>query len=217
MLDVVARRGYWHGSTDEPTSRSIALRAWALSAHQVLQQVPEDYHATIGRDELAQRIMADTDIHTEQPLGVWLDAALAPVVHVCLRNEEPPLVSLVVDKRTGYVGELYDEVLRADGHRPIEDVRAREMHASRARLACYVWAGSAPEDGGEPAALRSSSGTRAADRAPRAARTAAAPSRATSPRTTAPVKPVKREPAPPALCPRCFLALPATGICDNCD
>ena len=206
------RRGYWHGSSGEPTSRAIALKAWALRAHELLRNVPNGYHATVGRDDLARRLMEDTDIHTEQPIGVWLDAALAPVAHVCARSGEPPLVALVVDKRTGYVGELYDEVLRATEQRPIEDVRARELHAARARQECYVWAGSAPEDGGEPAALRS---------ARQPARATGSGTRTTT-RTAAPKPaPVKAPPTPAerpaALCPRCFLALPATGICDNCD
>lgn len=188
------------------------MKAWALSAYDVLKEVPHGYHATIGRDDLAEQIMAATDIRTEQPLDVWLDAALTPVAHVCRRNQEPPLVALVVDKQTGYVGELYDEVLRATEQRPIEDVRARELHAARARQACYVWAGSAPEDGGEPAALRSAS-KRPATRKP----TKASGGTRRPPKPPAAPKPPKREDRPPALCPRCFLALPATGVCDNCD
>lgn len=207
----VVRRGYWHGSTDEPTSRAIALKAWALRAHELLRNVPHGYHATIGRDDLARRLMEDTDIHTEQQLGVWLDATLAPVAHVCARSGEPPLVALVVDKRSGYVGELYDEVLRATEQRPIEDPRARELHAARARQECYVWAGSAPADGGEPAALRG---------ARQPAARSATPTKPSSPARAAvkaPPRPPKPAERPAALCPRCFLALPATGVCDTCD
>jgi hypothetical protein len=53
-------------------------------------------------------------------------------------------------------------------------------------------------------------------------RTAAPPppgrvrTKASSPRTPAPATPRKREEVPPALCPRCFMQLPATGRCDTC-
>lgn len=36
-----------------------------------------------------------------------------------------------------------------------------------------------------------------------------------APRAKAPAKPAKPEPVI-AVCPRCFMAIPATGICDNC-
>jgi hypothetical protein len=51
---------------------------------------------------------------------------------------------------------------------------------------------------------------------PRAAKAPRAP-RAT--RTAAPAAPKRAKPgdAPAKICPTCFMALPATGICDNCD
>ncbi len=46
--------------------------------------------------------------------------------------------------------------------------------------------------------------------------TATGTRRATAPRAPkAPAKPVKAEPVV-AVCPTCFMAIPATGICDNC-
>lgn len=38
----------------------------------------------------------------------------------------------------------------------------------------------------------------------------------TASRTPTPRKPARTD-RPTATCPRCFMALPATGICDNCD
>jgi hypothetical protein len=58
----------------------------------------------------------------------------------------------------------------------------------------------------------------------RTARTAtAAPSRATkapaTPRARKAPAPLRRKPAeiPPKICPTCYTALPATGVCDFCD
>ena len=64
-------------------------------------------------------------------------------------------------------------------------------------------------DDSPPSASTRVPGTRSsAPRTPRAASTRTAPTR--SPRVAASDRPVK-------LCPRCFIALPATGICDTCD
>ena len=58
-------------------------------------------------------------------------------------------------------------------------------------------------------------GTRA--RAPRATGTSGGTTRAAStPRTTRPTR-VAASDRPDKLCPTCFIALPATGICDQCD
>jgi len=52
-----------------------------------------------------------------------------------------------------------------------------------------------------------------------AARRSAAPRTATAPRKAAAprAKPRAAEPPAPKICPTCYMALPATGICDNCD
>jgi hypothetical protein len=79
-----------------------------------------------------------------------------------------------------------------------------DLQAARRRLECYRWAGSAPADGGEPAPL---SVTR--NRPARAMRTPR------EPKPPAP-KRVAKSDKPVTVCPSCFMALPATGICDNC-
>ena len=142
------------------------------------------------------------------------------MVHLCYRNGEPPLTSLVVG-RDRLVGEGYDEILRVADQSPITDPDKRERHAAEAQLACYRWAGSAPADGGEPRVpplqvapsgtpyggqggwwLDGRSTGRATARA--AATTATKPKR------------VAKSDLPVTVCPNCFLALPATGVCDNC-
>jgi hypothetical protein len=82
-----------------------------------------------------------------------------------------------------------------------------DLEAARQRLECYRWAGSAPADGGVPAQLP---GT-APRRAPRPR--SASPTTARRPATPRVAKTDK----PVAVCPTCFMALPATGACDNCD
>ncbi|RYU09698.1 hypothetical protein [Nocardioides iriomotensis] len=67
--------------------------------------------------------------------------------------------------------------------------------------------GSSGSGGSGRASGSASSGAAKTPRAPRATRTAA------------PAAPKRAKPAdaPAKICPTCFMALPATGICDNCD
>lgn len=63
------------------------------------------------------------------------------------------------------------------------------------------------------------------DSPPGASKTRPTPTRASAPRRTAPVRNtgtprptrVAASDKPDVLCPRCFIAVPATGICDTCD
>jgi hypothetical protein len=83
-----------------------------------------------------------------------------------------------------------------------------DIVAARDRLECYQWAGSAPADGGVPAQLPGSAPKRAAR-----------PRSTTGARSSAPApKPrIAKTDRPVSVCPTCFMALPATGVCDNCD
>ncbi len=186
------RRGFWREPDGVPTSRSIAFEAWALAAHEILTETAKTYHGLIHYGDLAEAVQTRTDIRTSQQQRNWIGTVLAPVVHLCHRNGEPPLTALVVRKQDGQVGEGYDEVLRVAGLRTIEDPAAREKHAAVSRLECYQWAGSAPPGGGH------------AELAPKAAAKVATTRR------------VAKTDRPTAVCPNCFIALPATGECDNC-
>ncbi len=228
MLGVVSeyqqeRKGFWYEPEGTGTSEAIALETWARATHEILEQTALEYHATITEGALAHRLLTETGISTSRPHPRWLAKLLQPLAALHHRDGYPPLTALVVDSR-GWVGERYDDVLRAADELPITDPTARERHASRARLECYEWAGSVPEDGGHPEIVEMK-----APRAPRAPRAAAATaggaSRSTSaaatraPREPKPVIPKKVAPAdrPVNVCPRCFMAIPATGLCDNCD
>jgi hypothetical protein len=139
----------------------------------------------------------------------WLGMVLVPVAHLCHHEGGPPLAALVVDPHTRWVGEAYD-VLRVDDRLPITDPHKREVHASAARLECYRWAGSAPADA-EPAPVPEPVGRRRA-------RPAASASSAKPRVVVPPAKPrIAASDRPVTVCDRCFMALPATGVCDNCD
>jgi len=216
---VVQRQGFWREPSGTPTSEAIALEAWVREAYAVLSEVATAYHAVITVPDLGERVQAASDIRTSRPPAQWLGKVLLPVAHVCRRNGEPPLTALVVDPHSGWVGEAYDDVLRVDERLPITDPLKRETHAAQARLECYRWAGSAPAGGGEPAPVPAPSGRRA--RAPRPGGAASAGSARTprvlkSPAPKAPPR-IAASDRPVTVCDRCFMAIPATGLCDNCD
>ena len=215
------RKGFWYEPEGTGTSETIALEAWARAAHSILEETATKYHGSITEGALAHRLLAESGIATSRPHPRWLPKLLQPLAALHHRDAYPPLTALVVDGR-GWVGERYDDVLRAAEQLPIADPTARERHAARARLECYQWAGSAPEDGGYPEIVEMKA-SRA--RAPRAAGPAAggaggpavrAPRAPREPKVAAPKK-VAASDRPVNVCPRCFMAIPATGLCDNCD
>lgn len=100
-----------------------------------------------------------------------------------------------LDKVLGPLARYCD----ATGEPPLDSLvlSARDdLPAARLRLECYRWAGSAPADGGEPAPHFV--------KVSRPAPASRAPSR------------VAKSDQPVDVCPRCFMAIPATGVCDNC-
>ncbi len=194
--DVAAdeiRRGFWHEPDGTPTTKEVAVERWGDEAFEVLSGVAHQYQGLITYGDLAEQVQARSSIRTNQQQRTWMASMLAPVVERIQSESLPPLTALVVNKADGQVGEGYDAVLLAAGDEVIADPDEREKHASVARLECYRWAGSAPADGGF-AAL-----------APLAAK------RVTMKRAAA------KADRPINVCPTCLMAVPATGVCDNCD
>ena len=133
--------------------------------------------------------------------GFTRDEVIGRVALESARLDEPLIVSLAADD-AGRVTEGYAVAVRAaTGERPEHP----NAHAAKERLECYRYfeAVGLPADGGSvaPAAIVS---------APKAA-TKRAPSR--TPAVKRPTKPADR---PPEICPTCFMAIPRSGVCDNC-
>lgn len=188
---------------------------WAMAARHVLADVAADYHAVISVADLGAAVQQRTRIRTRQSPTLWLGDVLYRVAQDCHRRREPLLGSLCVGA-DGRMSDWYaDTVATVRG----DDVSDPEQHAAQERLECYRRHGAdLPPGGGEPALPPRREARTRAPRAPRAAggsgTGASRTSAAATPRRTTTRKP---EPAPPAVCSRCFMALPATGLCDNCD
>ncbi len=214
------RKGFWHEASGTATSEAIALETWARAAHPILEETAASYHAVAREGAFAERLQQETGIRTTRAPDKWLAKLLVPLATLHAREGYPVLTALVVDAQ-GRVGERFEELLRAAEEPPAGDASTRESRAATARLGCYQWAGSAPDDGGVPDTVyrttraartprASSGGGSASTRAPRAPRAPREPKPAAPKRVAASDRPVN-------VCPTCFMAIPATGLCDNCD
>ncbi|WP_205353018.1 hypothetical protein [Janibacter anophelis] len=186
--EVMPASGSWREASD--VGSQAARDAWATAARPVLLDVARRYHAVITYTELADEVQRLTGIRSKQRLQHWIGAVLERVAMASKERSEPNLSSLVVDS-TGSVGSGYAGAVHTLTGEAPED---NDTHAAHERLAChrYFEAPDLPTDGGVPAL------------SPKLARR--------HERARAKATP----PPAPRLCPSCFLALPASGQCDNC-
>ena len=164
---------------------------WAVAAREVLLDVARRYHAVITNKQLAHEVQERTGIHTKQLMHYWIGDVLGRVARECDRRDEPILSALCVNAE-GSVGDGYAvAVAQVQGTKPSDP----DDHAARERLSCHVFFGAedVPADGGFPALTPAVAQRRERSRKLRA------------------------QEAPVLTCPTCHMALPKTGVCDNCD
>lgn len=180
--------GTWSEASE--VGADAAHAAWAVAARDVLLQAAHKYRAVVTDQELSTQVMYRTGIRTDEPTPDWIADVLGLVAADCTSRGEPRLASLCVTTESG----------------PVDGDTAQQ------RLACYrhFKAAGLPADGGRAA------------RAPRAPRAPKDPTPRTRARaaTTTHVSPSRSTrvtpPAPMPTCPTCYMALPATGVCDEC-
>jgi hypothetical protein len=163
--------------------------AWAAAARDVLIETARRYHAVVSYKQLSSIVQTRARIRTTRVTHTWLAVVLAQVAQECHGRGEPLLSALAVNAQ-GTVGQGYGVVVARVRGDEVGDV---DDHAARERLACYQHFGASLPDEGGVAALTP---------ALAAARD----------RLWAAVRPQRS----PTVCPRCNMALPATGVCDNC-
>ena len=154
----------------------------------MLERVASTYGAYITYADLAEAVQESSGIRTGSAFRNWIGKVLGSVARHPDRPDEPMLTSLVVHA-DGTIGPGYVEpVAERDGVVP-EDL---DLHAAAERLACYRYFGAEiPPDGGRPLLTRQLAERR---------------------RARSSTKALKR-----AVCPTCFIQLPASGLCDGCD
>jgi len=175
----------------EAPSAEESRAAWAEAARELLLDTARTYRAVVTQKELAEDAQARSGIHSEQRSHHWIGNVLLRVAQDCAKRDEPNLASLCVNA-SGSVGDGYAEaVLATTGERPEDGDR----HAATARLECYRFfdAPDLPEDGGlaalTPRLEASRSRLRKAEIAAR----------------------------PVNMCPVCYMSIPASGTCVNCE
>ncbi len=170
-------------------STSDARQAWADAAKPILEGVAGTYNATITYAELAEQVQESSGVVTSQLMRYWIAKVLTLVTEA---SGEGPMLAALCIRHDGSIGGGYGEAAgRARGEVP-EDV---ELHAAGERLACYeAFGATMPNGGGRPTLTPEVSARRERARSARG------------------------EPAiPRTTCPTCFMLLPPTGQCDECD
>lgn len=181
---------------DVTTQTEQLLKAWVPVGYRVLQETAARYDAFITSGDLAARVQEESG-RSGGARPTWVGQLLELVAMQAARTGDAPLASLCVQSDLG-VGDRYSRILAASGS-SVASTADLEQRAAEDRLECYRrYATDLPEDGGRP---------RVPLRTPRArtSTSPAAPRRAKTPERPA-----------PAVCPTCFMQLPATGICDTC-
>ena len=151
------------------------------------------YNALVTYRELAGLVQLRSGIRTNQLVHYWVGDVLARVARVCADRDEPLLSALCVNE-DGSVGAGYAKAVIAVRGELVGDP---DDHAATERLACYRAFGADLPDGRRQARpwRRRSRACAHRERARRCDQ--AAGSRAT-------------------VCATCNMAIPATGVCDNC-
>ncbi len=174
---------------------------WAAAAREVLLRAARRYRATVTYKELAIEVQRLSGIRTKQLMHHWIGEVLGRTALVNAERDEPLLCSLCVTEGDR-VGEGYAVAVQAAyGDKPDNP----NAHAAKERLECYRFfdAVGLPADGGTVAPPK-----------PVTVRTTT--KRAAAPRQTAAKRPTKPADRPPEICPTCFMAIPRSGVCDNC-
>jgi hypothetical protein len=200
----------YRGDDGTATDDATAQEAWSRAARPVLVQVARRYGSLTTPNDLAAEVQALSGVRTREPVATWIDGVLNAVDVECVARDEPLLSAFCIGP-DGRIGERYRQFVVSIDARAATDI---EMHAATQRLEAHRTHGAIlPVDGGRPALPPQLAKVRAA--APKKSTTTR--TRSTSSATRAPRKPKKPELPERGVCPTCFLQLPATGRCDNCD
>jgi hypothetical protein len=191
---------------------AAALEAWSRAGRAVLVQVARRYGALMPPSSFAEEVQAFSGVRTREPVEQWVDDVLDAVGVECVARDEPLLSAFCVKPGDGRIGPRYEKLALSVDASAANDV---EMYAAKQRLEAHRYHGAIlPVDGGQPALPPELAKVRAA--APKRSASAGTRTRAARPKPATRRKPKNPE-IERAVCPTCFLQLPATGRCDNCD
>src|ERR1700754_4203742 len=163
---------------------------WARAAYVALVETARSEDGLTTAGVLAEETQTVTGIRTLVKLPNWIGHVLALVAEMCVRNFEPQLPALCVKQGSHDVGDGYVYYYELIGEEAPKNVqRAAEEERER----CYEYYADNDGLGWDPTKLKRPASNRQSVRA------------------------TATEEKPPDLCPACFIQLPSTGQCDNCD
>jgi hypothetical protein len=192
---------------------AAALEAWSRAGRAVLVQVARRYGSLMAPSSCAEEAQAFSGVRTREPAEQWIDDVLDAVDVECVARDEPLLSAFCVRSDDGRIGARYEKLASSVDPSAANDI---EMHAAKQRLEAHRYHGAIlPVDGGKPTLPPQLAKVRAS--APKRAASSGARTRAARPKAAATPRKPKNVELPRAVCPTCFLQLPATGRCDNCD
>jgi hypothetical protein len=190
---------------------AAALEAWSRAGRPVLVQVARRYGTLMAPSSFAEEVQAFSGVRTREPAAQWIDDVLDAVGVECIARDEPLLSAFCVQP-DGRIGARYEKLAASVDSRAANDV---ELHAATQRLEAHRCHGAVlPVDGGHP--VLPPQLARVSASVPKRSASTGASTRAPRRKATTSRKP-KRAELPRAVCPTCFLQLPVTGRCDNCD
>jgi len=189
----VSERGTWLVADDSEVSYEDAVVAWTAAAVPYLEGVAGTYGSFVTYAEFGEAVQEAAGIRTTILLHQWVGKVLTAIAAGASDPEQPMLTALVVRKDQN-IGVGY---AKAAGQRDGEVPEDPELHAAKERLKCYGRYGATlPSNGGEPRFT------------PRVAAVRSGRLASGAPRPDPPKRPA---------CPTCFITLPASGLCHNCD
>jgi hypothetical protein len=199
----------YRSDDESAVDEAEAREAWNRAARPVLVQVARRYGSLTTPSDFAEAVQALAGVRTREPADAWVGDVLDAVGVECVARAEPLLSAFCVGPE-GRMDKRYEQIATGLDPSAATDI---EMHAATQRLEAHRYHGAVlPVDGGQPVLPPQLAKVRAS--APKSTRTARAKAPA---KTPAPRKVKKPEPPPRPVCPTCFLQLPATGQCDNCN
>ncbi|MDH6199094.1 hypothetical protein M2272_005761 [Mycobacterium frederiksbergense] len=180
------------GSDGGFVSMQDALNAWEPIAIALLAETAKKYNGFVTYTELSDAVQTRSGIRHNGLLPNWIGDLLQRVIYHCRDNGIPHLSSLCVTA-DGTVGNGYSNVPILLGDVESMNLEQLDDHAARTRLECYRYFGAElPPGGGEPMLTPKAKAAQEWKRAQ------------------------AKMAEPPKLCPECFIALPVTGVCDEC-
>jgi hypothetical protein len=175
---------------DAPVSDEAMRAQWSEAAREHLAAAAKQYGTLVTFKDLAEHVQTATGLRTRKLAHNWIGDVLKRVAVDSAARQEPLLSALAVNA-AGSVGEGYGSTVASVlGETPADP----DDHAAQQRFECYRFFGATmPAGGGFPAL---------------------SPKLTTARNREAKARMLAR---PVAVCPRCQIAVPASGICDNCD